>query len=355
MGNMLSITRYQTLDWLTRRLGVALCWIVTVALIMSTVALATAEDLSILGGTVERTGESKKSFSWQLEYLEGISEHFAYSLSCLNEGHTHLHHRDGLAAQLWTRTNLFDRHLSLMAGVGPYSYCDSTWNREGTFVNNHGIGAICSLATVWYTDNRLFFKIQGNFVDLQRNANIYDPQNSTNTFSALVGIGYQFDTPRKLATLGSAQLQQEKTTNTTSNELTLFAGLTSVNSAISQSTVTYSLEYRRGLMKNLDWTVAWSKEGESYLNRGNSISTQLWATTSVLDDLLSLGIGAGAHATLDHYNVAQQSSKTVSGIASISASYRLLPYLDTRITWNRIITSNDRDTDIFLGGVGYRF
>jgi hypothetical protein len=137
--------------------------------------------------------------------------------------------------------------------------------------------------------------------------------------------------------------------------LTLFAGPTSVNSAVSQSAVTYSLEYRRGLMKNLDWTVAWSKEGDSDLNRGNSIATQLWATTSVLDDLLSLGVGAGAHTTLDHYNVAQQNAKTVSGIASISASYRLLPYLDTRISWNRIITNNNRDTDMFLGGVGYRF
>jgi hypothetical protein len=26
-----------------------------------------------------------------------------------------------------------------------------------------------------------------------------------------------------------------------------------------------------------------------------------------------------------------------------------------RATWDRVITTYDRDTDIFLGGIGYRF
>jgi hypothetical protein len=58
----------------------------------------------------------EKTFAWQVQYMEGLGDHFAYSLSYLNQGHFISHHRDANAANLWVRTNLFDRQLSLAAG-----------------------------------------------------------------------------------------------------------------------------------------------------------------------------------------------------------------------------------------------
>jgi hypothetical protein len=45
----------------------------------------------------------------------------------------------------------------------------------------------------------------------------------------------------------------------------------------------------------------------------------------------------------------------ISGIATMSGSYRLDPHWSLRISWNRIITNYDRDTDVIMGGIGYRF
>ena len=318
-------------------------WIYLLVLLAFAASPVRAEEFSVLGGGIEAATE-EPSYAWQLEYLEGLGEHLAYSVSYLNEGHFFNHHRDGQTAQLWGRTNLLDRHLSLLAGVGAFYYFDTTAEKQGgSYSDGHGIGAMYSLTAIWYTEKRFFFQVQSNFVETQK---------SINTFSTLVGIGYQLDAPATQGPLVGASSQQELTTN---NELTLFAGQAIVNSFNSAKEVATSIEYRRGLLAHLDWTVAWFKEGDSCLNQQNAIATQLWAVSSVLDDRLSLGLGAGSYFSVNQYNLAQQSPKTVSGIVTMSASYRFTPHWDARISWNRLITNNERDADILLGGGGYRF
>lgn len=56
------------------------------------------QELYILGGDVNSSSET--SYAWQISYMEGLSEHFAYSISWLNEGHLTGHHRDGPTFQL---------------------------------------------------------------------------------------------------------------------------------------------------------------------------------------------------------------------------------------------------------------
>jgi hypothetical protein len=45
----------------------------------------------------------------------------------------------------------------------------------------------------------------------------------------------------------------------------------------------------------------------------------------------------------------------ISGVVSVSASYRLGRYWLTRVTWNRIVTRYECDTDVIEAGVGLRF
>ena len=319
-------------------------WIYALVLIAFAANPAGAEEFSVLGGMMEQAVTQEPSYAWQLEYLKGLDEHLAYSLSYLNEGHVTDHHRDGQTAQFWTRTNLLDRRLSLLAGVGAFFYFDTTAAKQGTsYTNDHGVGAMYSLTAIWYTKERLLFQVQSNFVETQK---------SINTFSTLVGVGYQLDAPAMQGPIVCVSPQQEMTTR---NELTLFAGQTIVNSFNSEKEVTSSIEYRRGLLTHWDWTAAWFKEGYSRLNQLNGIATELWAVSAVLDDRLALGLGGGGYFTLNQYNMAQESSKTVSGVVTMSASCRFQPHWDTRISWNRLVTSNNRDTDVLLGGVGYRF
>ena len=83
-----------------------------------------------------------------MSYFEGISEHFAWSFSWLNEGHLPDHHRDGPSVQLWARKFFLNRRLSIAAGAGPYYAFDT--DREGmvagNYRNNHKLGGLFSLS-----------------------------------------------------------------------------------------------------------------------------------------------------------------------------------------------------------------
>ncbi|TWJ33591.1 hypothetical protein JN12_00268 [Geobacter argillaceus] len=317
------------------------------ALISMATCRAQAQELHGFGGIMQHTDTDDSSYSWQLEYREGLGEHFAYSISYLNEGHVAGHHRDGHMAQLWTRTNLMDRRLSLAAGIGPFRYFDTTAAKAGaSYENDHGWGVTMSLAATWYTADRWLFQLRTNFVETT---------SSIDTISTLIGIGYQLEAPPTPGPLRSASPRRWKTTE---NELTVFLGRTIVNSFSSEHSVAAAVEYRRGLWRYVDWTVGWLFEGDNRLSRRNGLTTQLWATRAVLDDRLSLGIGVGPYINVDHYrNPLQTSERTraISGIVTLTASYRLAPDWALRSSWNRIVTSYNRDTDMILGGVGYRF
>lgn len=311
-------------------------------------APARAQEFCALGGILQDASGGNSSSAWQLEYRQGLGEHFAFGISYLNEGHVPSHHRDGNSAALWARTSLFDRKLSLEAGAGPYFFYDTTKAEAGaSFSDDHGWGAIFSLAATWYTDHRWFFQLRNNWVETFT---------SIDTFSTLVGIGYQLDPPPAPGAIADPEPQPATTTR---NELTFFAGQTIVNSFDSQHSTALSLEYRRGLWRYLDWTVAWLHEGDNRLIRRNGIASQLWLVRAFLADRLALGFGGGAYFAIDRYSQSAESQRhdteEAAAIVTMTGSYRLAPHWDLRTSWNRIVTNYDRDTDVILGGIGYRF
>ena len=300
-----------------------------------------AQELSALGGLVENTESGNSSYLWQLDYREGLGEHLAYSITYLNEGHLPNHHRDGYGGQLWVRANVLDRRLSLTAGAGPYFYFDTTPNPAGSYnLNDHGWGALVSLAATWYTESRWLFQLRGNWVGTG---------DSIDTLSAVFGIGYELDPSPLPRQLQKASPQRDKTTN---NEITAFIGNTNVFSSARPNSAAASIEYRRGLWQYVDWTVAWLYEGNNSASQMNGLATQLWPARAFFDDRLALSIGVGPYIAVDRLHDRQV---RVSGIATMSASYRFHPQWGTRVSWNRIITNYNRDADIWLAGISYRF
>jgi len=47
--------------------------------------------------------------------------------------------------------------------------------------------------------------------------------------------------------------------------------------------------------------------------------------------------------------------RTDPGIITLSVACQFRPPWVVRISWNRIATSYDRDTDVLLGGIGFCF
>ena len=81
--------------------------------------------------------------------------------------------------------------------------------------------------------------------------------------------------------------------------------------------------------------------------------TQLWLAKNFLDDRISMGIGGGPYISIDRRNDINRVRFPI--IFSTTGSYKISQDWDIRATWDRIITTYNRDSDIFLGGLGYRF
>lgn len=306
-----------------------------------------AQELSLFAGAMKESGANERSYAWALDYRHGLGEHAAVTFSWLNEGHVPNHHRDGQAVQIWGRTNLWGRRLSLAVGAGPYRYYDTTRPAPGSpFSNAHGWAALYSASATYYADNRWLYELRVNRVIAS---------DSIDTTAVLFGVGYQLDAPKSRGPLTDTAPQGHKTTD---NELTVFVGQTVVNSFGSERDTARVLEYRRGLSEHVDWTVSVIDEGDTRLVRRDGAATQLWLVRESFERRLAIGIGLGPYFSINHRDAAlsgQHTNHKVSAMFTATAAVRVSPRVSLRGSWNRVLTDYSRDTDIVLVGVGYRF
>jgi hypothetical protein len=81
--------------------------------------------------------------------------------------------------------------------------------------------------------------------------------------------------------------------------------------------------------------------------------TEIWAGRTFVDDRFGLEIGLGPYVGYDYHGA--YNATRLSWLASLSGSIRFTEHWLLRGTWDRVTTNNDRDTDIFMAGIGYRF
>jgi len=308
-------------------------------------ASCSAQELTLYLGPLKSS--SDHSYSWSFDYTEGLGEYLAYSITWLNEGHIPDHHRDGQLAQVWGRLPLAQRQVVFAAGVGPYRYFDTEAAEQNAgYSNTHGWGVVYSARATWYSAHRWTANLQFNHVQVSRGP-------STNAL--MLGVGYQFDAPDSPGARDFALPRVDKVTN---NEITLMAGATILNSLDSQTAAAEGIEYRRGLNNFLDATIGYIHEGNAVPGRRDGATVQIWLTRAFFSDHLTLGIGAGMYVSIYRGDNPEQSGSgdgVLSGLFSMSASYRLTQRWSTRLTWNRVMTRYSRDADVILGGIGYRF
>jgi hypothetical protein len=322
-----------------------LCVIVLLQVLLAKSAIA--QEIFGLGGAIQDIGPGGSSYSWQIEYRQALNEYLAASISYLNEGHISSHHRDGHTAQLWAGTRLADRRLSLSVGIGPLYYYDTVpASSDTSHVNQHGWGLNSSLAATWHTDSRWLLQLRSNWIE---------SDSRHDTVSVLVGVGYQLEPsagPSPSAVISAVSRHDRP------NELVAYVGRTIVNSFDSEHSVAVGIEYRRQLNPYLEGSISWLYEGDSRLVRRHGFTGEIWAVRYFLDDRLGLGIGGGLYFNADRYSHVVEEGDTdrlVSGIVSLTGSFRVAPEWELRTVWHRIVTNYDRDTDVLLGGIGIRF
>lgn len=78
----------------------------------------------------------------------------------------------------------------------------------------------------------------------------------------------------------------------TGDEVMLFIGRTVVNSLEDQKGIASGVEFRKGIVRHLDWTLTWLNEGDPEVLRRNGLASQLWLVDYNTDtDVFVLGAG----------------------------------------------------------------
>jgi hypothetical protein len=301
---------------------------------------AHGQQLSIMSGVIKERSNNDESFAFVVDYSEPLNKLFSYSLTYVNEGHVVDHHRDGIGAQIWAGLSLNPR-WSVKAGIGPYFYWDTAARPGVVAADDHGLGLITSASTNYQFSKHWALELRANRILTHR---------SINTTSVLVGLGYTFDASVLPGSAeGDAWWQSDRQKR---NEFTAYMGRTIVNNFESETSRAYQLEYRRSLTRQIDWTVAALREGApGPLNR-TGMASEIWLTREVLNDRVSLGVGVGPYLARDSKD---NSDTRLHGIVSLTAGLKLPGNFTGRVTWHRVTTRYDRDTDVFLVGAGYRW
>ena len=323
-------------------------WKLSVLFLLCACLKLQAQELTLLGGTLSDAKFDRSSLTWQVDYRQNFYRNIAGSIAYINEGHVPGHHRDGTAWELWGRLPSAQNRFSISLGAGVYYFYDTQALPGGDTANIHGTAPIYSLSGTGYLSDRWFYRVMLNRISPAN-------QNKVNTLTA--GMGFWFGqgekpTPGKL---GDAPNQQGYMTE---NELTVFAGQSVVNTFLSQKARAYAGEYRRGIFPHIDWTASAIYEGDPEIIRRSGVATQLWFVNTFFNDRLTIGGGLGPYVFLDHKHPASAGKKNpaaIAPLASLTCSVRLSEHWIIRAVFDRVTSSYNRDSDIFLVGLGYRW
>jgi hypothetical protein len=323
-------------------------WKLSVLLLLGAGMNLSAQELTFLGGYLPETSAERSTYTWQVDYRQDFTRYFAGSIAYINEGHLRAHHRDGSASEAWVRLPLFQDRISISLGLGAYYYFDTQPLPNGDTANVHGTAPIYSLSATAYLSNRWFFRLMANRIS---------PAGQIKVSTVTAGLGFWFGQDKK-PTPGKLGDAPDEYKYVTENELTLFGGQSVVNTFLSQQARAYAAEYRRGVMPHLDWTVSAIYEGDPEIVRRSGLASQLWAINTFFHDRITVGAGLGPYIYLDRKHPAAAGSRnpaSIAPLASLTISTRLSENWILRAVFDRVMTSYNRDADIFLLGLGYRW
>jgi hypothetical protein len=309
-----------------------------------------AQELTFLGGDMTiNTDLKRSSYNWQIDYRQDLYRNLAASVAYINEGHVAGHRRDGTALELWGELPLFKDKLSLALGAGPYYYYDTQPLPGGNSANIHGTALILSFTATYYLSDRWFARFMINRIT---------PTSDIRVETASAGLGFWFGRDKK-PTPGKLGDAADEEYYVTENEFTLFTGQSVVNTLFSAKAVAYALEYRRGVMSHLDWTASAIYEGDPKIVRRNGFATQIWPVNTFFNERIAVGLGVGPYVFIDQKHpvttTAEKIPVAVAPMVSLTGSVRLSDHWLVRVTWDRVVSNYNRDSDIFLVGLGYRW
>jgi len=307
-----------------------------------------AQEVSMVAGRMSSDDGRHSSYTYQADYRQDFYRNLAASVAYLNEGHVPGHHRDGVALEAWVRLPFDLNRFSVALGAGGYGYDDTQNLPAGGSADVHGTAPIFSASGTGYLSDRWFYRATLNHIA---------PAGAMKVNTASLGIGFWFGQAQKPIPGRLGDTPSERSYATV-QEITVFGGQSVVNTFFSPKGGAFAAEYRRGLDRHIDWTVSLIYEGNPLIVRRSGAATQGWAVNSFFDDRVTVGIGVGPYFYIDSKHPPEAGSRNpaaIAGLGSLSLTEKLSRHLVAHLLFDRVLSNYDRDADIFLLGLGYRW
>jgi hypothetical protein len=336
--------------WFGRRRRVRLA---TLAISVVPCAAAVAQELSVLAGGQYTPGLRDGTYSYSIEYAQNFNDYTYATFTWLNEGHVTNHHRDGYSPQFWLRWPSSSRRFNLSLGVGPYRYYDTTDLASMGVTDAHGWGVLGSVAAHWYFRNPWVMEVRYNYAHTTT---------SITTHTALIGFGYQFEHSSNAGPIWDTPYydfypQGQRL------EVTAMAGKTVVNNFNSPHGVASGGEIRYRLTPYVDAIATYLNEGNARVVRRKGGAGQLGLKREFLNHHADVGVAGGFYFARDRNYAGPPTNvlgilttrTEVLGLLAMTMTYRLDVGLRVRAYWYRTLTTNGRDTDVAMLGLGWAF
>ncbi|MDG0817103.1 hypothetical protein [Bdellovibrio svalbardensis] len=270
--------------------------------------------------------------SWrgaQVGIHHDISEKASVGIIYYNEGHPENNHRDGYAAMGWRKQDFNDK-LSFEVGVGPY-YSMNTTNIDGEQFNNKHIGALAAAAVLYH--------FQGSNISLRAQYNHAEASGSFRTDTILIGVQ---------ADLGRATHSRNSNGSSYPTEISMWVGPSHTTQSDAGIPTGYQAEVRTQVSDNIAYSVDALSEGNSGLSNRKGVAGQVWYVSPSKNDWR---VEAGAGPYLAHDNAEGRNDNQLLAIVTIRVNKKVTKRLKLGISFNRVISGNDRDQDMFLIGI----
>lgn len=268
--------------------------------------------------------------SYQVSFSEKIADNFFASLVYLNEGHPNNNYRDGFAV-IGTGVVDFNQRIQLDFSVGPY-FSMNTTRRNKQEYNDKRVGIYGSVAFIYYLiPDGFFLKAQYNHVQML---------NSFTTDSVMVGFGANF------------QNELPSSFPTKDMQISYWLGTSQTNRANLPLKMGHQLEFKHLINDAAAYSVSYLYEGDNGLVNRQGVVGQIWYVMPILTHW-DISAGIGPYYNDDRHEI--KNKKDFAGVISLEINYQLVSHLSTNLRFNRVVSFNDKDQDMFMAGIAWNF
>lgn len=287
-------------------------------------------DLAYGNGWASQGGEMNWS-SYQVSFGEKVANNFFASIAYLNEGHPNNNHRDGFAV-IGTGVVDFNQRIKLDLSLGPY-FSMNTTRRNKQVHNDKRVGIYGSVALIYYLiPDRFYLQAQYNHVQMF---------NSFTTDSVMVGIGSNFQNELRSSFATKKDMQ-----------ISYWLGTSQTNRAKLPLKIGQQVEFKHFINDAAAYSVSYLYEGDNGLVNRQGVVGQIWYVMPI-STYWMLSAGAGPYYTYDRHEI--NNKNDLAGVISLQIDYQLVSHLSTNFRFNRVVSFNDKDQDMFMAGIAWRF